>query len=100
MAVDDEPNSEPSAADVAQAARRLQILLDLIAFEAADLDSFLLDPTYAALLSPAERTLANALRALSESPVVATPDDDLPAGARMRQFLRDLGAPNLPPEED
>jgi hypothetical protein len=100
VAVADEPKSEPSAADVAQAARRLQILLDLIAFEAADLDSFLLDPTYAGLLSPAERKLAKRLRVLSESPVVATPDDDLPAGARVRQFLRDLGAPDLPPQDD
>ena len=97
VAVADEPDGDPSGAEVAQAARRLQILLDLIAFEAADLDSFLLDPTYAGLLSPEEQQLAQKLRVLTDDPAITTPASDLPAGARVRQFLRDLGAPDLPP---
>jgi hypothetical protein len=97
VAVADEQDGGPTTAAVAQAARRLQILLDLIAFEAADLDSFLLDPTYAGLLSPAEQQLADRLGVLTDDPAISRPDADLPAGARVRGLLRDLGAPDLEP---
>ena len=98
VAVADEPDGEPSPAEVACAARRLQILLDLIAFEAADLDAFLLDPTYAGLLSAPEARLARSLQALADDPEVTGAADDLPAGARVRRLLRELGLPHPEPE--
>jgi len=95
VAVADELVGEPTSSEKAEAARRMQILLDLVAFEAADLDAFLLDPTYADLLSPAERRLADRLRPLATDPDIASAGDDLPAGARVRQLLTELGAADL-----
>ena len=93
VSVADEPDGEPSPDEVAGAARRLQILLDLIAFEAADLDAFLLDRTYAGLLSDPEARLAQSLRALAEDSETSDAADDLPARARVRRLLGELGLP-------
>ncbi len=100
VAVADEPHGEPSPAEVAGAARRLQILLDLIAFEAADLGASLLDPTYAGLLSAPEARLARSLQALADDPEVTGAADDLPAAARVRQLLRELGFQAIGPDSD
>lgn len=51
--------------EIAEAARHLQILLDPIAYESADLDTFLLDESYDALLFRPERALASRLRDLA-----------------------------------
>jgi hypothetical protein len=87
------PGGEPTSEDLNEAARLLQIFLDLVAFEAADLDAFLLDESYRALLSPAEQRLADVLRpVLSEITRAGT--GDLPALRRVRQLLDELGASN------
>lgn len=46
--------------------RHLEILLDLVAFESADITSFILDDTYSSLLSAEERNLREAINAVAE----------------------------------
>ena len=43
------------------AARQLDVLLDLVAYHAADVSAFLLDPTYASMLDEGEAILAKNL---------------------------------------
>jgi len=70
---------------------------DLIAFEAADLDAFLLDPTYAALLDPDEEQLAARLRPLMDvSSTSVSGEATLPAVARVERLLEELGARRTP----
>lgn len=94
VAVADEPAAKPTQREVGEAVRQLQILLDLIAFEAADLDAFLLDDTYRALLSDAERTLADDLAPLAAHMRAVEPAD-VPAVERVRGLLEELGAQAL-----
>jgi hypothetical protein len=68
------------------AARRFEILLDLIAFNAADLSSFLLDRTFESMLDTGERRLADQLHRLHRS-LGAGPIED-----RVRSLLESLGA--------
>jgi hypothetical protein len=67
------------------------MVLDLIGFLAADLDAFLLDPTYEALLDEREKLLAEKLGSLLEFRKGGQTDELGPA-RRVRQLLEDLGA--------
>jgi hypothetical protein len=85
------PASEPSSTDLDNAARVLQIFLDLVAFEAADLDAFLLDETYEGLLTEPEQRLVHLLQPIL-SELALDHAGDLPAARRVRQLLDELGA--------
>ena len=70
-----EPNDEPTPADIMRAARRLLVFLDLLGFETANQQAFLLDNVYEQMLPDAsdaiadvtdDRKLRAALRALEE----------------------------------
>jgi hypothetical protein len=82
---------EPSSKDVDSASRVLQIFLDLVAFEAADLDAFLLDETYEGLLTEPEQRLVELLRPIL-SELALDHGGELPAARRVRQLLDELGA--------
>lgn len=71
----------------AEAARRLEIFLDLVAHEATEDASFLLDERYAPLLSDAEVALAEAL-----DPVHAHIGGQSSAARHVRLLLANLGA--------
>jgi hypothetical protein len=73
---------------IAEAARTQQIFLDLVAFEAADLTAFVLDDTYAGMLTPAELSLRDALQPLVKA---ATEDPDDPTWAAVRRLLARSG---------
>jgi hypothetical protein len=57
---------KPSPVDTAAAARQLQIFLDLVCFNAADLSAYLLDDSYSAMLSKDENDLRDRLLELKE----------------------------------
>lgn len=86
LSVAPRPGRRPTDRQQTDAVRWLQIFCDLIAFEAADLDAYLLDPTYRDLLDPEEAALADILNGIE----VATEDDGT-AAARVRRLLEDLG---------
>ena len=55
------PSGKPTVAEIASAARRLDIFLDHVGLLAADVTSFLLDPSYRSMLDEGERATADAL---------------------------------------
>jgi hypothetical protein len=69
-----------------EAARRLEIFLDLVAHEATEDTSFLLDTRYAYLLSPAEQAFGVAVRHLIDVP---RPGGNV--GRRVEALLEQLG---------
>lgn len=75
--------------EVASAARRLQIFLDLVGSQAADLSGFLLAPGYEGLLSDDERRLRDSLIALKHGLQGA---DQSPGKDRVGEFLRRFGS--------
>jgi hypothetical protein len=94
VAVVEQPADTPSSVEIGEAARTLGILLDLVAFRAADLDAFLLDGTYSGLMSDAEKSLAEHLTPLVAA--ITSPDTvGMPAADRVRHLLEQFGAQNL-----
>lgn len=89
VAVDQQP-TEVNDFAVAMAARRLEILLDLIAYLSADLDAFLLDPAYDSMLSPAERKTAEALKKIEEA-LREIKEESSPAAGRIHRAFQELG---------
>lgn len=78
-----EPPTEPQ---LEHAARRLQIFLDLVGFEAADLTAFLLNDDYTGMLNERELALKQALAPLTR--------EELPDGAgwtRVQNLLKGFG---------
>jgi hypothetical protein len=73
--------------DVAVAARRLEQLLDLTCLLAADVTSFLLDPTYDSMLDDDERELAK----LVGEALAKAQTSDSPIAARIEVLLAQLG---------
>ena len=76
--------------DMATAKRRFEIFLDCLAYQAADVSSFLMDRTYASMLSPEERATAEQLSEVR---------DDLPSGPigqAVQSLLNSLGSPADP----
>ena len=71
---------------LAGAARRMEIFLDLVAHEATEDASFLLDRRYEHLLTTEERLLSHAITQLGHLPL-----PDGAAGRRVRALLQDLG---------
>lgn len=84
VAIAPQPGDAPTDAQVAAAARLLQIFCDRVAFEASDLDAYLLDPTYEELLDEEERSLAMALNKLDVDPRTSS-------GARVQRLLGEFG---------
>ena len=72
----------------ADAARRLEILLDQIALESCDEAPYLLDDTYTDLLSDADRTLADAVRAMAAAGVHSS---ESPGAQLVTRMLNELG---------
>ena len=72
--------------DVFEAERRLQIFLDRLCLEAADLDAFLLDPIYDTMLDPDELTLKGALAELREHA-----DGKASGWEKVRRLISDFG---------
>ncbi len=87
------PETDAAArkADFDAAARQLNILLDEIAFLAADVSAFLLDSTYENMLNDEEKRIAAALMG-----VVATSSGAGPIAKRVEEVLRQFG---YPPDE-
>ncbi len=75
--------------EIRHAARELELFFDLVAFESADLRSFLLHPTYAGMRTTDERTLADALGQLAAA--VGSAGDDSPGWRQVADFLRGFG---------
>lgn len=71
----------------AEAARRLEVLLDLIGCLATPPTGYLLDPAYRGLLDDEERALADALAPVAE----LVPDGGSGAGEEVAALLRRLG---------
>jgi len=82
----------PSDDEIAHAARELELFLDLLAFESADLRAFLLDPTYARMRTPDERELAAALEQLAAAASAAGTDS--PGWRQVSEFLHGFGWPS------
>lgn len=61
IAIAPQPAGRPTEADIASAARGLDLFLDRVALLAADVTSFLLDPTYRSMLDDEERELSDVL---------------------------------------
>jgi hypothetical protein len=74
--------------DVATAARRLEVWLDLLAHLACDGQGFLMDEAYGDLLSSQDRKLRDALRVLADA---HAPGDAAKAASRLHQLVRELG---------
>lgn len=72
--------------DVTGPARTLEIFLDLLAHYASDGREFLLDDSYAQMLTDDERLVAEALKTLARSPAM-----DTDAAEPITAFLRSLG---------
>jgi hypothetical protein len=79
-----------AAADAssAEAARRLEVLLDLIGCLSTPATGYLLDPAYRGLLSDEEAVLSDALHGVADR---LPPDDDSWAAAEVAALLRRLG---------
>lgn len=75
--------------DIAEAARRMEIFLDLLALEAFRATPHLLDDTYDGILTHEERVMREAVRRLKAS----IPEDlrESPAWEPVRRFLTSLG---------
>jgi hypothetical protein len=72
-----------------QAARRLEVFLDLVAVLSTSSTAHLLDPTFDGVLTPEERAIRDALHALVQT--VPESARGSAAWTRIRTFLRDLG---------
>jgi len=83
------PVAEPDE-DTSIAERRFEIFLDHLAYQAVDVSPFLLDPTYAAMLDPAEQKASELLSELHENL------DPGPMGIALRSVLRRFGSPDRP----
>jgi len=81
------PVAEPDE-DFDTAARRFEIFLDHLAYQAADVSPFLLDPTYSSMLDPAEQKEAELLLEVQEHL------DAGPIGMALRSVLSRFGSPN------
>jgi hypothetical protein len=84
----------PSDSPPAEAARRLEVLLDLIGCLSTPPTGYLLDPAYRGLLDEEERALADALRPVA----AALPTGPSWAGEEVAALLRRLGD-GAPPDE-
>jgi hypothetical protein len=84
----------PAGTPSADAARRLEVLLDLIGCLATPATGYLLDPAYRGLLDEEERALADALRPVA----AALPTGPSWAGEEVAALLRRLGD-GAPPDE-
>jgi hypothetical protein len=73
--------------DITSAERRFEIFLDHLAYQAADVRSFFMDPTYASMLDPEE------LRTAEQLAEVRNNLPPGPIGQAVRSFLDDLGSP-------
>jgi len=73
--------------DITSAKRRFEIFLDHLAYQAADVKSFFMDPTYASMLDPEE------LRTAEQLAEVRNNLPPGPIGQAVRSFLDDLGSP-------
>jgi hypothetical protein len=71
--------------DASVGGRNLEIVMDLVAFESADVSAFLLDPTYASLLTDDERLLRDRVADIVESAGSAGP-----VGTQVLSMLRSL----------
>ena len=78
----------PTAGEISAAARRLDVFLDQIGLLAADVSSFLLDPTYESMLDDEERQLASAVRQVA----VLAEAGDGPIAELLKPTVRRLGA--------
>jgi hypothetical protein len=76
--------------DVATAARRFAIFLDHLAYQAADVSSFLMDPTYASMLNPEERATAEQLSKVRDNLTSG------PIGQAVQSLLDRLGSTTDP----
>ena len=83
----------PTEEQLADAARQVLLLLDLVAFHSADLTGYLLDERYSGMLDDDERRLAAALKPLSalvESSTAAG-RPSTPAAIKAQEVLRGFG---------
>jgi len=78
----------PSDSPPAEAARRLEVLLDLIGCLSTPPTGYLLDPAYRGLLDEEERRLSDALVHMAEAVPEESPST---ATAEVRALLRRLG---------
>ena len=78
----------PAGTPAAEAARRLEVLLDLIGCLATPPTGYLLDPAYRGMLDDEERALSAALRGVSE---VLPEESSSTAGEEVAALLRRLG---------
>jgi hypothetical protein len=78
---------KPTGEEVAAAARRLQIFLDLVGLLAADRQAFLLDPDYGGILYGDEPALRDALITLAGH----LPAEDDATWSRVRTLLGRMG---------
>jgi SIR2-like domain len=85
--VDTVPMS-PADTPPAEAARRLEVLLDLVGCLSTPPTGYLLDPAYRGLLSDAETVLAESLRGVAEH---LSDEEESWAGAEVAALLRRLG---------
>jgi hypothetical protein len=87
----------PTTASPAAAARRLEVLLDLIGCVSTPPTGYLLDPAYRGLLDEQERALADALVPVART-VPEEPDSS--AASEVAALLRRLGWGNSAAESD
>jgi hypothetical protein len=87
----------PDTDSFRKAARRLEIFLDRVSFQASGNTSYLLDPTYEGLLTPQEEALQGHLRQLQTRleglAGFAATETPSPALKEALRFLASLGAP-------
>ena len=88
VAVSPRPAHTPTQSEVAEAARELELLLDRIGYLAADVTSFLLDPTYRSMLDDDELAISDALNDASHRISQGTG----PVAERLRSEFERLGA--------
>jgi hypothetical protein len=80
----------PAGTRAAEAARRLEVLLDLLGCLSTPPTGYLLDPAYRGLLNDDERRLAEALRAMAEA--LPEPAEATSATHEVAALLRRLGS--------
>ncbi|MGY1633298.1 SIR2 family protein [Geodermatophilus sp. SYSU D01186] len=81
----------PAGAPPAEAARLLEVLLDLIGCLSTPPTGYLLDPAYRGLLNEEERALAEALRTVEQA---MPPETGTSATGEVAALLRRLGSPD------
>jgi hypothetical protein len=94
QALEDIPMA-PADADIATAARRLEVFLDRVGAGAAEPVGYLLDPVYRGMLTPEECQLSERLRGVATtgdaSDERAARPIDTPAGRQVARLLESLG---------